>query len=102
MTFSEPLDMVQAPGSDRLLIAERKGKIFSFHNNRKADKELLLDVKKTIYAIVCHPKFAENGYLYVTYIVDPDKDMPTGTQVARFEVNRGNTWTCDRSRTIIF
>jgi uncharacterized repeat protein (TIGR03806 family) len=103
MTFSEPLDMVQAPGSDRLLIAERKGKIFSFHNSRQADKELLLDVKKSIYAIVCHPKFAENGYLYVTYIVDPDKDMPTGTKVARFHVKQGDSWSCDRSsEKIIF
>jgi uncharacterized repeat protein (TIGR03806 family) len=103
MTFSEPLDLVQAPGSDRLIIAQRRGKIFTFHNDPKAEKELLLDVKKSIYAIVCHPKFAENGYLYVTYLVDPEKELPDGTKVARFEVKQGRTWTCDRaSEKIIF
>ncbi len=95
MTFSEPLDLGQAPGSDRLVIAERRGKIYSFHNQRSAEKELLVDLKRSIYAIVCHPKFADNGYIFVTYLVDPDKELPKGTKVARFTVKQGETWTCD-------
>src|SRR4051812_31632862 len=30
--FAEPLDMVNIPGSDRLAVAERRGKIFTFVN----------------------------------------------------------------------
>ncbi len=96
LTFSEPLDLVQAPGTDRLIVAERRGKIFTFRNDRQAGKELLVDLKTSIYAIACHPRFADNGYLFVTYIEDPDKESPTGTKVARFEVKRGKSWTCDR------
>jgi len=112
LKFSEPLDMARAPGTDRLLIAERRGKIFSFHNNRQAEKELLLDLnlgveqmdlKKNVYAITCHPHFADNGFLFVTYIVNPEKDLPDGTTVARFTVKQGKTWACDpESKKIIF
>ncbi|MBM4072759.1 MAG: hypothetical protein FJ271_28105 [Planctomycetes bacterium] len=96
MTFSEPLDLVQAPGTDRMIVAERRGKIYSFRNQPKAEKELLLDLKTTIYAIECHPKFADNGQLFVTYIVEPDKELPTGTHIGRFTVKLGDTWTSDK------
>src|SRR5436309_10389857 len=72
--FFEPLDMASAPGSDRLFVAERPGRIYSFPNDRRADKtDLVIDLKKTVYAITFHPRFAKNGYLYVTYILDPLK-----------------------------
>jgi uncharacterized repeat protein (TIGR03806 family) len=103
LQFSEPLDLVQAPGSDRLLVAERRGKIFSFRNDKQADKELLIDLGTTVYGIVCHPRFADNGYLFVTYLPTPDKDTPTGTKVARFKVERGKQWRCERaSEKIVF
>src|ERR1700730_6030700 len=62
--FTEPLDMAQAPGTNRLIVAQRKGKIFTFKNDPQAQKEEVLDLKTTIYAVVCHPEFAKNGYLY--------------------------------------
>jgi uncharacterized repeat protein (TIGR03806 family) len=101
--FTEPLDLARAPGCDRLIVAERKGNIFSFVNKRDGNKELLLDLKTNVYAIVCHPKFADNGYLYVTYFPNPEKEGPDGTRVSRFEVKRGTSWTCDRTtEKIIF
>ncbi len=103
MTFSEPLDLAQAPGTDRMIVAERRGKIFSFRTQPKAEKELLIDLKTTVYGIACHPQFADNGYLFVTYLTEatgpagvPDKDLPDGTHVGRFQVKNGNTWTCDK------
>ncbi len=93
--FAEPLDLATVPGANRLVVAERRGKIFSFVNDpRTAKAELLLDLKKTIYALTFHPGFAKNGYLYVTYVLDPDKTLPLGTRVARFEVKRDG-FTCD-------
>jgi uncharacterized repeat protein (TIGR03806 family) len=92
--FTEPLDLAQAPGTDRMIVAQRRGKIFSFKNDPQAQKEELLDLKTTIYAVVCHPDFAKNGYLYVTVIPNPDKDTPDGTKVKRFTVDR-ETWKAD-------
>jgi uncharacterized repeat protein (TIGR03806 family) len=79
--------MAAAPGSDRLFVAERPGKIWSFVNDPKTTKrDLLIDVKKMVYAFTFHPQFAKNGYLYVTNILDPMKDQPEGTRVSRFTV----------------
>src|SRR5258708_2537986 len=87
LKFFEPLDMASAARSDRLFVAERPGRIFSFRNDRRADKaDLLIDLKKTVYAFTFHPQFAKNGYVYITYILDPKKDQPEGTRVSRFKV----------------
>jgi uncharacterized repeat protein (TIGR03806 family) len=85
LKFFEPLDLASVPGKNRLAVATRPGKIFTFVNDPGTPKaDLLLDVKKTVYAIAFHPQFARNGFVYVTYIV---KDgTPNGTRVARFEV----------------
>src|SRR5581483_9197526 len=70
--FSQPLDFSRAPGTDRFFLAERFGKIFSFANDPQTDKaDLFIDLKKTVYAIAAHPQFAQNGYLFVTYVLDP-------------------------------
>ncbi len=85
LKFFEPLDMAAAPGGNRLLVAERRGHIYSFPNDPRADKaDLLLDVKKTVYGFTLHPRFADNGFVYVCYIVDPAKEQPEGTRVVRF------------------
>ncbi|MCI0378694.1 MAG: PQQ-dependent sugar dehydrogenase, partial [Gemmataceae bacterium] len=97
--FEEPLDMTYAPGTNRLFIAERWGKVFSFINNKEVDKaDLALEFKgakdskgqpmrQVIYAIAFHPKFKDNGYMYVTWIPNPEKEgLPNGTRVSRFTV----------------
>jgi uncharacterized repeat protein (TIGR03806 family) len=84
LRFNEPLDMTYLPGTNRLGIAERHGKVFTC-SAEKAD--LLLDLGgKTIYAITFHPQFAKNGYLYVTWIPDESKETPTGSRVSRYTV----------------
>jgi glucose/arabinose dehydrogenase len=89
LKFFEPLDLANVPGTNRLAVATRPGKIFTFVNDASTAKaDLLLDVKKIVYSITFHPQFAKNGYLYVTYIVEDDK--PNGTRVARFEVKDDN------------
>jgi uncharacterized repeat protein (TIGR03806 family) len=96
LKFFEPLDLAAAPGNDRLFVAERKGKIYSFPNNPQADQaELLLDLGKTTYGFTFHPQFATNGYFYVTYLVDPVKELPQGTRLARFQVRRDNPLRAD-------
>src|SRR5262245_53333478 len=83
--FFEPLEVTAAPGTNRLFVAQRPGKVHSFVPDPKAEKaDLLIDVKKIVYGLAFHPKFNQNGYFYVTYIVDPSKDLPKGTRVSRF------------------
>ncbi len=104
LKFAEPLELVTAPGSDRLFVAQRRGKIYSFRNQPQTDKaDLLLDVKKTIYGLTFHPQFAKNRYLYVTYLLEDEKILPAGTRVARFVVSQDNPPRADpASEKILF
>jgi uncharacterized repeat protein (TIGR03806 family) len=81
--FFEPIEMAAAPGTDRLFVATRPGKIYSF-DPKTQQADLLLDTKRMVYGLTFHPDFAKNGYLYVTIIVDPSKEQPKGTRVSRF------------------
>jgi uncharacterized repeat protein (TIGR03806 family) len=96
LQFVEPLEMVAAPGSDRLFVAERYGKIYSFPNDPGVERaELFLDLGKVIYGMAFHPKFSENGFVYVTYITHPKDELPDGTHVSRFQVRGDDPPRCD-------
>jgi uncharacterized repeat protein (TIGR03806 family) len=97
LKFDEPLDLTYAPGTTRLFVAERWGKIYSFVNKKDVDKaDLVLEfkgakdskgepMKQVIYAFTTHPKFKENGYLYVTWIPNSETEgLPNGSRVSRF------------------
>ena len=96
--FDEPLEADVAPGSDRLYVAERFGRIISFENDPGvSDTNVFLDLGKVIYGFAFHPQFEQNGYVYVTYVVDPAAELPTGTRLARFTAKAGDdgTLACD-------
>lgn len=113
--FEEPLDLIPAPGTNRLFVAGRWGKIWSFVNKKDVDQaDLVLEfkgakdskgepMKQVVYAIACHPKFKDNGYLYVTWIPNPEKEeLPKGSRVSRFTV-KGEPPMIDRaSEKVIF
>ncbi len=97
LKFFEPLDLTYAPGSGRLFVAQRPGKIHSFVNRPDVEKaDLFLELKgKVIYAFAFHPQFAKNRFVYVTYIKNPQKDEPDGTRVARFTASKDEPPRCD-------
>ena len=58
LKFNEPLAMCRGPGSNRLFVVERFGKIFSFENDPQVEQaDLLIDVGKTTYGLALHPQF---------------------------------------------
>jgi len=85
LKFDEPLSMTLLPGTNRLVVAERHGKVYSFVNDPKTDKkDLLVDVGRTVYAVAVHPKFAENGQLFTSSVLDPANPSEKGTRLSRF------------------
>jgi glucose/arabinose dehydrogenase len=102
--FYEALSMAYDASSNRFWLAERKGKIFSFANDSTTTtKDLALDLGRTVYGIALHPRFAENGYLYVASVLDPDVPSPKGSRVSRFQISRAAPFTADpKSEKIIF
>lgn len=91
LKFFEPLVLDRLPGTDRMFVAERPGKIFSFVGDpAKAEKQLVVDVGRTVYGAVAHPQFAKNGFLYVASIVNAAEPTPDGSRVSRFSVKPGD------------
>lgn len=97
LQFEKPTSIEELPESKRLLITEMSGKVYTFPQNADvAQADLLLDLvaalpndvekrQVSLFDAECHPKFAENGYLYLSYV------CPIGgnhTRVSRFEVDR--------------
>lgn len=104
LTFQEPLDVTAGADTDRLFVAERYGQVYSFPNRQDVQQaDLMLSLEnRVIYGVAIHPKFSENGFIYVTYI-DPDEgDVPDGTRLSRFQARTGNPPVCDpKSERII-
>ena len=99
ITFNEPVVFSSHPTTDRLFIAERFGKIYSFPKTANATQaDLCLDVKSSIFGMALHPDFDRNGYLYITYLnphvigryILPEERSPEGTRVSRFQLNSSN------------
>src|SRR5207237_5877680 len=79
LQFDHAVDLVAAPGSDRLFLAEHQsGHIFSFANRSDADKaDLFLDLRaegREIWSLAFHPGFATNAFVYVCY--NPNQPRP--------------------------
>ncbi|QDT92847.1 PQQ-dependent sugar dehydrogenase [Gimesia algae] len=101
LKFNQPLAIATAPGEKRFFVAERKGKIFSFNyeDQQTSQADLFFDLKlkepalNEIYGITFHPRFAENRYVYICYVLKPG--LPEGTRVSRFKVLDTNPPSCD-------
>ena len=82
----------QDPGSDRFMVAEyTPGKIYSFRpNDPTGQKDLFLDMKRGISAFSFHPKYTENGYVFVFSHLDPKVKGPQLSRVSRFQLEPGS------------
>ena len=70
LRFDEPLGMARASGVERLFVFERSGRVFSFVPREDvASSELFLDVGRPIYGMAFHPRFTENGQVFLGMVV---------------------------------
>jgi len=103
LTFDQPEEMTAIPGTDRLVVAELRGKIYSFPNRPEASdvkRDLFADLSPIdgflqVYGLTFHPKFVENRYCYLCYVQKPD--IPDGTRVSRFLVTATDPPKLDRA-----
>ncbi|HVX16008.1 MAG TPA: PQQ-dependent sugar dehydrogenase [Pirellulales bacterium] len=97
--FKNPVVLTWSESAERWFLAEEQGRVLSFADARETGQVVeLIDVQHVIWGMAVHPRFAENGFLYVTY---HDRD-PSSLRVARFTANR-QTGLVDRQseKTII-
>lgn len=102
--FNEPLAFAVAPGvKDKLFVAERHGKIWAFSRDPKSDaRELVLDLGHTIYGLAFHPKFEQNGYFFVTHVLDAANPAPDGSRLSRFEIKDRKKLSAEASSEKVF
>jgi uncharacterized repeat protein (TIGR03806 family) len=114
LRFKEPVEIAFAPGSNRIFVAEKAGRIVSFPINDQAPKpdvfvnlQQIVDWKKVpgaggidgVYGVAFHPKFQENHYVYLCYVLYFAKrtETPIGSRVSRFTVIGGDVPKIDPS-----
>ncbi|MBK9169449.1 MAG: PQQ-dependent sugar dehydrogenase [Bryobacterales bacterium] len=92
VTFKEPVFIAQDPLSDRFMVAEYAGLIYSFRpSDPEGRKDLFLDMKRGISAFSFHPKYAENGFIFVFSHLDPKKARKGQlSRVSRFRAVPGS------------
>jgi uncharacterized repeat protein (TIGR03806 family) len=125
LEFNRPISIVEAPGTDRLFVAEQDGRLYSFERNEDAsEKTLALDLSGStqsdndcgLLGLAFHPEFGDSesdnaNYLYVHYafsampIIAPEGERaeptaPTYSRLSRFTVDR-RTWTVDPSSELV-
>ncbi|HVY68518.1 MAG TPA: PQQ-dependent sugar dehydrogenase, partial [Verrucomicrobiae bacterium] len=106
LTFDGVVELALAPGSDLIYLMELKGRVYSFANqNDTTQTNLLVDLKQlhpemaAAYGMAFHPKFQENGYIYICYVI---KDgVPDGTRVSRFTVEKSNPPRVDLKSEVV-
>jgi glucose/arabinose dehydrogenase len=96
LAFERPTDVQRARGlPGRLFVVEQAGRIRTFLAAEAiAEAPVLLDLRDRVAAggemgllgLAFHPRFAENGYLYVNYTAD----APRRTVVSRFRASAGD------------
>ncbi|MFN0195575.1 MAG: PQQ-dependent sugar dehydrogenase [Planctomycetaceae bacterium] len=90
LTFKNPVFIAQEPGTDRILVAELDGNIFAFSKTNPVaeSKVLFLEAKRQLYSFSFHPRYEENGEIFVFSPSDPnDKSEEKLSRVSRFATN---------------
>jgi glucose/arabinose dehydrogenase len=104
LKFTKPIAMTAMPGTNRLVVGEEQGKLFSFANAPDAKAEPFFDCRADIttvakhpgaksvdalYGVVFDPNFAQNRYCYLCYTLkgkNNEKNLEDGSRVSRFRV----------------
>ncbi|MFN0128660.1 MAG: PQQ-dependent sugar dehydrogenase [Verrucomicrobiales bacterium] len=95
VTLREPVDAMVIPGTDRLAVAELKGRLVTVRwHDETANADDFGDIRdwnpeaRECYSIAFHPRFAENRHAFVFIILD-GRDKPNrddGARVVRVRV----------------
>ena len=100
LTFEKPVDLASLPGTDRLMILEQGGKLFSFPAEPGANKaDLAFDFRThhqpfdSAFAFAFHPRFLENRHIFVCY-VEPG-GRPEGSYISCFTLRASDPPTID-------
>jgi putative heme-binding domain-containing protein len=108
LKFKKPLLMAHLPGSERLIVGEEAGVLYSFANAPDAKAELFFDLRtevktihllpgakqvESVYGLAFHPDFEKNRQCFVCYTLRNPKggrNFADGSRVSRFRVTKAD------------
>ena len=101
LKFDKPVELTYAgDGSGRLFVIEKFGLIRVFANDQAtADAPAFLDLRDVVYSepyeagllgLAFHPKFAENGKFYVSYVTKPLASVVSCFRVSADDPNKAD------------
>ncbi|MDZ4685144.1 MAG: PQQ-dependent sugar dehydrogenase [Planctomycetaceae bacterium] len=107
LPLNQPIYAVAEPGSDRVWVIEyqpkggQTGRIRRFVNHSETRAlETLFEQDHTIYGLAFHPKYVENGYVFVMSN-GPMKGEPKKNRIARFTIDRQPPYQLDPASELI-
>lgn len=106
IALHDGLEMVAVPGVHRFAAVENTGKVFTFADTPDAaSQHLLIDLKAKheklshAYGIAFHPKWRENGWVFITYTMG-DK-LEDGTRLSRFQLSQKDPLVLDPDSEVV-
>lgn len=106
-SFVHPVDLQAPPdGSDRIMIVSQPGRIYAIQNGAVPTMQLMLDLTDSVTSrsselgllgLAFHPRFSENGYLFVDYTAA----NPLRTVIARYTMRPPSSNTVDVSSRVV-
>ena len=100
------LEMIAVPGAHRFAAVENTGKVFTFADKpQAASQHQLIDLKAKheklshVYGIAFHPKWRENGFVFITYTIGDKLD--DGTKLSRFQLTQNEPPVLDPSSELV-
>ena len=96
LAFENPVDLISVPGTNRMLVVEVDGRLWTFPNQSDADEPVLaadmrdlpeaaaVDDEFKLYGFAFHPDFKTNRQCFLCYVLKSGD--PRGTRVSRFRV----------------
>jgi uncharacterized repeat protein (TIGR03806 family) len=103
LSFDRPRFLTGDPDGSRFLVVQRGGKILSFKNDPEATTtEVFCDVGDLdVYSLTFHPRFKENGFVYVFTNDGFNKVPKKKNRIFRFQVAKVAPRACDPTSKLL-
>ncbi len=97
LTFDRPRFLTCEPDGSRFMVTQRGGKILSFKNDPEtATTDVFCDVGDLdVYSLTFHPRYQENGFVYVFTNDGFNKVEKKKNRIFRFQVAKTAPRQCD-------
>jgi len=106
LRFERPIEMGPVPESDRLFVAQLKGKVLTFANRRDAERgDLMIDLGAAVkeldmlYGMAFHPRYPATPYVYLCYAQPGGRQ--DGSHLSRFRVSGDPPVADPKSETVL-